>query len=85
MTAATISRLKRAAAKARGSVVIPAKRYRELLEAAIPTYYLTGKAASDLDKLVAEGLREHAEGKTIVASSISEALVVRRTQERKKK
>ena len=42
--------------------------------AAIPTYYLTGKAARDLDKRVVEGLREHRAGKTIVADSTSSAL-----------
>lgn len=64
---------------------MPVKTYRQLLDAAIPTYYLTGKVATDLDKLVEEGLRDYAEGKTISASSISEALAIRRKQERRKK
>lgn len=85
MTTAILLKLKKTAATSRGTVTLPAKVYRQLLDAAIPTYYLTGKAALDLDKLVDEGLREHAEGKTITASSISSALAIRRKQARKKK
>jgi hypothetical protein len=72
MTTATLQRLKKSAAKARGSVTLSAKTYRELLDAAIPTYYLTGKAATDLDKLVEEGLREYAEGKTRTIRSLAD-------------
>ena len=85
MTTATLNRLRKTAIKSRGSITLPIKTYRQLLDAAIPTYYLTGKEATDLDKLVEEGLREYAEGKTITARSISEALTIRRKQERKKK
>ncbi|MFA5744894.1 MAG: hypothetical protein WC887_01640 [Candidatus Paceibacterota bacterium] len=85
MTTATLLKLKKAASKSRGSVTLPVKTYRQLLDAAIPTYYLTGKAATDLDKLVEEGLHDHAEGRTITASSISEALAIRRRQELRKK
>ncbi len=85
MTTATLNRLRKTAAKSRGTVTLPVKTYRQLLDAAIPTYYLTGKAATDLDKLVEEGLRDHAEGKTIFANSISEALAIHRRQEHKKK
>lgn len=72
MTTATLNRLKRTATKARGFVQVPVKTYRQLLDAAIPTYYLTGKAATDLDKLVKEGLREHAEGKTRTIHSLAD-------------
>lgn len=72
MTTATLNRLKKAATKARGFVQIPVKTYRQLLDAAIPTYYLTGKAATDLDKLVEEGLRDHAEGKTRTLRSLAD-------------
>lgn len=85
MTTATLARLRRAAATLKGDVVLSAKSYKNLIDAAIPTYYLTGKAATDLDKLVEEGLREHTEGKTICASSIREALAIRSKQERKRK
>lgn len=83
MTTATLRRHKKIAAKSTGTVTLRATTYRQLLDAAIPTYYLTGKAATDLDKLVEEGLREHSEGKTICASSISEALAIRFRQEKK--
>lgn len=72
MTTATLLKLKKTAAKRKGDVVLPAKVYRQLLDAAVPTYYLTGKAATDLDKLVEEGLREHAEGKTRTLRSLAD-------------
>lgn len=72
MTTATLNRLRKTAAKAKRFVQVPVKTYRQLLDAAIPTYYLTGKAATDLDKLVEEGLREHAEGKTRTLRSLAD-------------
>lgn len=83
MTTATL--LKKAVSKDEGVVVLSLKEYDRLLATHVPNYYLTGKAATDLDKLVEEGLREYAEGKTIHASSISEALAIRRKQGHKKK
>ena len=47
-----------------GVVVLPVKEYKRLLAASVPEYFLTGRAATRLDKLVAEGLRAHREGKT---------------------
>ena len=60
--------------KERGVVVLSLKEYQRLIAASIPTHYLVGKEARDLDKLVEEGLREHRAGKTIAADSISSAL-----------
>ncbi|MDP1689543.1 MAG: hypothetical protein Q8L47_05480 [bacterium] len=57
-----------------GVVILPIKEYQKLLERAVPTYYLTGKEAEKLDKLVEEGQKEYREGKTIKAGSIKEAL-----------
>ncbi|MBU3942534.1 hypothetical protein KKA24_00960 [Patescibacteria group bacterium] len=57
-----------------GVVILPMREYKELLESRIPTYYLEGKEAEDLDMLVEEGLREHKEGKTIKATSLKDAL-----------
>ncbi|HEY4518237.1 MAG TPA: hypothetical protein VJG48_01270 [Candidatus Paceibacterota bacterium] len=59
-----------------GMVILPVKEYRRLIEQDVPTYYLKGKAATNLDKLVAEGLKEYREGKTIKANSMSEALKI---------
>lgn len=70
--AITIS--KKAVQKQGGVVVLPVKEYQRLLAANVPEYFLTGKAATRLDKLVEQGLREHREGKTIVANSMTEAL-----------
>src|SRR3990167_3917702 len=83
MTTATL--LKKATAKDRGVVVLPVQEYQRLIAAAVPTYYLTGKEATDLDKLVEEGLREHRTGKTFSASSMNEAVKLYRQQERKRK
>lgn len=60
--------------KKEGVVILPLKEYRQLLKRAVPEYYLTGKAAKQLDKLVEDGLRAHREGRTIRAGSLSEAL-----------
>lgn len=72
MTTATL--LKKATAKDKGVVVLSIEEYNRLRAAAVPEYYLTGKAARDLDRLVAEGRRDYAAGRTIRASSISAAM-----------
>ena len=71
---AIITLSKKSVQKQKGVVVLPIKEYERLIKASEPEYYLTGKAAKRLDKLVEKGLREHREGRTILASSISEAL-----------
>ena len=60
--------------KSKGVVVLPIEEYRKLSERAVPEYYLTGKAAKDLDKLVETGLRDYHAGKTIKAPSLRDAL-----------
>lgn len=40
----------------------------------VPTYYLTGKHAENLDKEVNDVMREYRAGKTVRAGSIREAL-----------
>jgi hypothetical protein len=59
-----------------GIVILSLREYRKLCERAVPTYYLKGKEAEELDKLVEEGLREYQEGRTISASSLKEALKI---------
>lgn len=71
---AKISIQKEKVEKQGGVVILPLKIYQKLLERAVPTYYLTGKEAEKIDKLVKEGLREYRAGKTIKASSLKEAL-----------
>ncbi len=60
--------------KSGGFVILPIKEYEKLREKAVPTFYLEGKEAEELDKLVKEGLREYRGGKTIEADSLKDAL-----------
>lgn len=55
-----------------GLVILPLKEYQKLRAQAVPTYYLTGKAAKDLDTLVEEGLREYRAGKTRRIKSLAD-------------
>ena len=57
-----------------GVVILPVKEYQKLLERAVPTYYLSGKDAEELDKLYEEGMKEYREGRTIKAGSLKEAI-----------
>ena len=41
--------------KKSGIVILPLQEYRKLCKKAVPTYYLKGKEAEELDKLVKEG------------------------------
>jgi hypothetical protein len=52
------------------------REYKKLCERTVPIYYLKGKEAEKLDKLVKEGLKEYEEGRTISAYSLKEALRV---------
>lgn len=56
----------------KGVVVLPLAEYERLSERVVPEYYLTGKAARDLDKLVEEGLREHQAGKCRTIKSLAD-------------
>lgn len=70
----TITLSKKQIQKSKGVVVLPIEEYRRLSERAVPEYYLTGKQAKALDKLVEEGLQDYYAGKTIKASSLRDAL-----------
>lgn len=48
----------------RGVAFLDLAKYQRLQQAVVPTYYLTGKAAEDLDREVEEALQEDREGKT---------------------
>lgn len=73
---ATISISERKIEKQKGVVILPLKEYQKLCQMAAPTYYLKGKEAEKLDKLVEKGLKDHREGKTIKAGSLKEALKI---------
>jgi len=66
-----------------GVVILSLKEYQELCERAVPTYYLKGKKAEELDKMVEEGLKEYERGETIEAESIKEALKVYERRQRR--
>jgi hypothetical protein len=70
MSGVTIQKSKIRAEK--GMVVLPIEEYKKLLVRAIPTFYLSGKAAERMDKLVEEGLREYRAGKTRKIRSLSD-------------
>lgn len=55
-----------------GIVILPLKEYQKLCERAVPIYYLKGKEAEELDKLVKEGLRAHRLGKTRKIKSLKD-------------
>ena len=70
MATVTISKAK--VKKEGGVVILPLQEYRKLLERVVPTYYLTGKAAKALDKLVKKGSEDYRKGKTRVLGSLAE-------------
>lgn len=55
-----------------GVVILSLDEYRRLCENVAPTYYLKGKAAKRLDKLVEEGLRDHYLRKTRKIKSLAD-------------
>jgi len=55
-----------------GVVILPLKEYQKLCEMAVPTYYLKGKAAKNLDKLVEKGLKEYRAGKCKTIKSLAD-------------
>lgn len=56
----------------KGVVILPLKEYQKLCERTMPTYYLKGRAAEKLDKLVGEGLRKYEKGKCKEIKSLAE-------------
>lgn len=55
-----------------GIVILPLKEYQRLCEKVVPTYYLKGKEAEKLDKLVEEGLREYQKGRCKTIKSLAD-------------
>ena len=72
----TITLPKEKIEKMGGLVILPIEEYEKLRQSSIPTYYLRGKEAEELDKLVEQGLKDHKAGKTTQARSIDEALKI---------
>lgn len=68
----TITLSKKQIQKSGGIVVLPIDEYRRLSLRAVPEYYLTGKKAKALDKLVKEGLRDYELGKCRKIKSLAD-------------
>ncbi|MDI6883205.1 MAG: hypothetical protein QMC93_01885 [Patescibacteria group bacterium] len=63
---------KNAIHKERGMVILPLREYNRLCRKAVLTYYLKGKEAEELDKLVEEGLKEYKEEETKPIKSLAD-------------
>jgi len=48
------------------------KEYRRLLENSVPAFYLKGRRAIALDRLVTQGLLEHLRGRTRKIDSLAD-------------
>lgn len=55
-----------------GVVILPLREYEELRERAVPTYYLEGKEAGELDKLVEQGLHDYKNGRCKTIKSLAD-------------
>lgn len=58
--------------KQKGMVILPLAEYEKLRESAVPTYYLAGKEAKELDDLVREGRKEYKAGKCKTIKSLAD-------------
>ena len=58
--------------KEKGMVILPVAEYEALIRKSIPTIRLYGKEARKLDRLVDEGIKEYARGKTRKIKSLSD-------------
>lgn len=83
MTTVTVPKEK--VKKEGGVVILSLKEYERLLREAVPTYYLRGKEARALDKLVEESLEEYRSGKTFSGRSLKEALALYERKAKNKK
>lgn len=72
MVAITISKTK--IQKEGGVIILSLKEYQKLREQAASTYYLKGRRAKALDRLIDKGLKDYRAGKCINAGSLKEAL-----------
>ena len=72
ITKNSINVSKKTVRKEGGVVILPLREYEELRERAVPTYYLEGKEAEELDKLVEEGLDDYKKGRCKTIKSLSD-------------
>jgi hypothetical protein len=55
-----------------GVVVLSIKEYQKMQASMVPSYYLHGKEAGDLDNLVKNGLKSYKNGKTKIIKSLAD-------------
>ena len=55
-----------------GVVILPIREYQKLCAKAVPTYYLEGGEAEDIDSLVKEGLSAYRKGKSKKIRTLSD-------------
>lgn len=70
METITISKTK--IKKEKGVVILSLDEYQKLYERAVPTYYLEGKEAKELDRLVEKGLKDYKKGKCKTIKSLAD-------------
>ena len=58
--------------KKQGVVILSLREYEKLRECAMPTYYLNGKNAKDLDKLIEQGIKEYQKGRCKTIKSLED-------------
>jgi hypothetical protein len=68
----TITISKKIIEKEKGVVILPLGEYKKLCAKAVPAYYLKGKEAEKLDRLVKEGLKEYRKGKCKSIKSLAD-------------
>lgn len=68
----TITISKRKIEKQGGVVILPLREYQELSKRAVSTYYLKGKEAKELDRLVEKGLEDYHKGKCRTIKSLTD-------------
>ena len=56
----------------KGVVLLDLEEYKKMRTREVPTYYLEGKEAEELDKLVEEGLRDYRQGKCKKIKSLAD-------------
>ena len=56
----------------KGVVLLDLEEYKKMQIREIPTFYLQGKEAEELDKLVEEGLRDYKQGKCKKIESLAD-------------
>jgi len=55
-------------------VIVPRKEYERMRTSMVPTFYLKGKAARDLDERVKKALKEHSDRKTVRINSFADLM-----------